>query len=134
MPVRAFDTNILVYAYAEDPKAVIARGLLREGGVLCVQNLNEFANVARRKLGFSWPEITQAIDDLIALLGPPIPLDWTVHLSGRDLAERYVLSVYDALIVAAALSAECDTLYSEDMPHGLLVDGRLRIVNPFAAA
>ncbi len=48
------------------------------------------------------------------------------------LAERYCLSVYDAMIAAAALTAECDTLYSEDMHDGLVIDGRVRIVNPFA--
>jgi predicted nucleic acid-binding protein len=48
------------------------------------------------------------------------------------VAERYGLSVYDGLIVAAALLSQCDTLYSEDMQHRLLIDGQLRIHNPFA--
>ncbi|MBB6250115.1 hypothetical protein [Nitrospirillum iridis] len=41
------------------------------------------------------------------------------------------LSLYDAMIVSAALQAGCDTLWSEDMQHGLLIVDRLRIVNPF---
>ena len=47
------------------------------------------------------------------------------------MAERFRLSVYDGLIVAAALETGCDVLYSEDMHHGLVVDRRLRIENPF---
>ncbi len=47
------------------------------------------------------------------------------------LGERYQLSHWDSLIVAAALRANCDTLYSEDMQHGQLIDGRLTVINPF---
>jgi predicted nucleic acid-binding protein len=46
------------------------------------------------------------------------------------LAERYGLSIFDAMIAAAALNAGCDTLLSEDMQHGMALD-ELRIVNPF---
>ena len=55
------------------------------------------------------------------------------HESGLAIAERYGLSVYDALIAATALASGCDRLYSEDMHHGLVIDGRLRIENPFLA-
>jgi predicted nucleic acid-binding protein len=37
------------------------------------------------------------------------------------------------MIAASALHADCDTLWSEDMQHGMALDGRLRIVNPFCA-
>lgn len=133
MPGKAFDTNVLIYVYSSDAKAIVANQLMRKGGSICIQNLNEFANVARRKLGFSWQEIESAIDDLVSLFGSPSALDLDVHLAGVRLAERYNLSVYDALIVSAALSMDCETLYSEDMHDGLIIDGRLRIVNPFAA-
>ena len=54
--------------------------------------------------------------------------------SSRALAERYSFSIYDAMIVASALVAGCTTLWSEDMQDGLLVEGQLRIINPFARA
>lgn len=54
------------------------------------------------------------------------------HEVGRAVAERYGFSVYDAMIVAAALIAGCTTLHTEDMHDGLLVEGQLRLVNPFA--
>jgi predicted nucleic acid-binding protein len=54
-----------------------------------------------------------------------------VHDTGLALAERYGISIYDAMIVAAALRADCDTLWSEDMHNGLVIENRLRILNPF---
>ncbi len=60
------------------------------------------------------------------------PVTVSTHETGLLVSERYGLSIYDAMIVAAALIADCDTLISEDMQDGLVIDGRLRIVNPFA--
>ena len=57
-----------------------------------------------------------------------------IHETGLELAERYGLSTYDAMIVASALHADCDTLWSEDMQHGMTLDGGLRVVNPFRVA
>lgn len=128
----ALDTNILIYAYADDPRTDVARELLLKGGRVSVQALNEFANVARRKLGLSWEEIEIAVADIVMLCGDPVPLDLDVHLAGRAYAERYTLSLYDGLMIAAAVQADCDVLYSEDMHDGLVVADRLRIVNPFA--
>ena len=54
-----------------------------------------------------------------------------VHETGLVVAERYGLSVYDAMIAASALHADCDTLWSEDMQDGLVLEGRLRVINPF---
>ena len=52
------------------------------------------------------------------------------HLRASRLRETASFSFWDSLIVAAALDAGCSTLYSEDMQHGQIVDGRLMIVNP----
>jgi predicted nucleic acid-binding protein len=54
----------------------------------------------------------------------------TIH-TALDIRERYSFSWYDSLIVAAALEANCDTLYSEDMQNSQVINGRLSIVNPF---
>lgn len=127
-----FDSNIVLYSTdRDDRKATIADNLIARGGWISVQVLNEIAYVARRKMLFDWARITSFIDTITGLV---TVLDLTVELHelGRHVAERHKLSVYDGMIVAAALIAECDTLYSEDMHHGLVIDGRLRIVNPFA--
>ena len=47
------------------------------------------------------------------------------------IAERYRLSIWDAAIVASALLAECEALYTEDMQDGQVFEGRLTVVNPF---
>ena len=124
------DTNVLIYAQQNGTKADRARALLARGGKLSVQVLNEFAAVSRRKLGKDWREIAGALEDALVLLGPPLALTLDLHVAARTLAETYRLSVYDALIVAAAIEAGCDTLYSEDMQHGQVI-GSLRIQNPF---
>jgi predicted nucleic acid-binding protein len=56
-----------------------------------------------------------------------------IHETGLKLAERYGFSTYDAMIAASALHAGCDTLWSEDMQHGMALAEGLRIVNPFQA-
>jgi predicted nucleic acid-binding protein len=130
-----FDSNILIYTLAEhDPREQVAAALLARGGVVSVQVLNEFVAVARRKLRLSWPEIHQALAAIRACCPPPRPLTLATHEAALGLAERHGFPVYDALIVAAALDAGCGTLFSEDMQDGQVVEGRLTIRNPFAAA
>jgi predicted nucleic acid-binding protein len=131
MPGSFFDTNVLIYiASADTAKADKAEALLVEGGIISVQVLNEIANVARRKMGLSWLDTRQFLEAMQAFLHVE-PLTAEVHETGLDLAQRHGLSLYDAMIVASALRAECETLWSEDMQHGRALDGRLRIVNPF---
>lgn len=133
MPGSFFDTNVLLYvASADAAKAERAERLIGEGGAISVQVLNEIANVARRKMAMSWEETHDFLSMIRALL-PVQPLTTALHEVGIALAERYEFSIYDAMIVAAALQADCDTLWSEDMQHGMIVEGRLRIIDPFAA-
>ncbi len=47
------------------------------------------------------------------------------------LLDRYRFSYFDSLILASALTANCQILYSEDLQHGQVIDGRLTIINPF---
>lgn len=93
--------------------------------------LNEFATVARRKLGRSWPEISQAVADIRAVCPPPVPLTTRTHEHALTLAATSGFAFYDALIVAAALQAKCTVLLSEDMQDGQVIEGRLTIRNPF---
>lgn len=126
------DTNILVYAAEPgDWNRSIAAQVIDAGGIVSVQVLNELANVLRSKKRLDWNEVVEALDLVIDLLDvAPVALD--THKLAIDLALRYGIHIYDANILAAALLAGCDTLYSEDMQNGLLVEGRLRVVNPFA--
>ena len=134
MPASFFDTNVLIYIASSDPvKADRAEAMIGGGGAISVQILNELANVARRKMRMSW-EDTHAFLSLMRGLLAVHSVKVETHERGLALAERYNLSIYDAVIAASALDADCDTLWSEDMQHGMLLDGRLRIVNPFRAA
>ena len=128
-----FDSNVVLYLVGSDRiKAIRAEELIKKGGIITVQVLNEIANVLRRKDSMPWLRLNRFITDIRASLDiRPVTID--IHDSGLRLAERYGFSIYDSFIVAAALAADCDTLWSEDMQDGMLVDGRLRIVNPFAA-
>lgn len=126
-----FDTTILVYAVSEgDPRAVIAEGLLSVGGYVSVQVLNEFVPVARRKLNMSWREIGETLDSVRVLCEQPIPLTVEIHDSALQIAERYGYNIYDSLILAAAIDAGCELLYSEDMQDGQKIQS-LVIQNPF---
>jgi len=134
MPGNFFDTNILLYIASGDPvKADRAEKLIGDGGTISVQVLNEIANVARRRMSMSWTE-THAFLSMVRGLLPVQSLTIEIHETGLALAERYGLSTYDAMIAAAALQADCDTLWSEDMQDGMVLDDRLRIVNPFRPA
>ena len=132
MSARAFiDTNVVVYAYTlEDNRNERAVALLAEGGVTSVQVLNEFVNVARRKLGFEWVKIDRALDDLSMLLDRPLPLTVDVHRSGVEFSRRYGYDIYDSLILSAAKLAGCGLLYTEDLRDGQTIEGVL-IRNPF---
>jgi predicted nucleic acid-binding protein len=78
----------------------------------------------------SWPETRSFVSAIRGLLTVQ-PLTVETHEDGLRIAERYGLSIYDAMIVAAASRASCDTLWSEDMQHGMVFSGPMRIVNPF---
>lgn len=130
-PEVFIDTNVLLYLLsADDDKADRAEMILRAGGLISVQVLNEMANVARRKLAMSWGEINEVLA-LVRSVCSIAPLTLETHDKGKLVAEQYGMSVYDAMIVAAALLGGCETLYSQDMRDGLLIDDQLRICNPF---
>jgi predicted nucleic acid-binding protein len=125
------DTNVIVYAFSSnDPRNARAEALLESGGVISVQVLNEFVNVSRRKQERGWHEIHDALGVLKILLDPPQPLTLELHEAAVDIARDFGFSIYDGLIVAAALRAGCSILYSEDLQYGQGI-GQLTIRNPF---
>jgi predicted nucleic acid-binding protein len=126
------DTNIIVYAFtSNDPRSERAEALLAAGGVISVQVLNEFVNVARRKQRRGWDEIEDALAVVRTLLDPPQPLTIEIHEAAIAVARDHRVGFYDGLIVAAALRAGCAILYSEDLHSGQKIEG-LTIRNPFA--
>lgn len=134
MAAHFLDTNVLIYAFTRDARAGRAQELLGQGCILSTQVLNEFVNVARRKLGFDWDEVETALGAIRVLAQDIVPLDIGVHERGLAIARDYRLQLFDGLIVAAALAAGCSTLWSEDMHDGLRVERTLVIANPFREA
>jgi len=127
-----FDTNVLLYLISADAaKADRAEALLATGGVISVQVLNEFAAVAVGKKAVDFIELKEILS-AIRVACAVKPLDIEAHELGLDIAERYQFSIYDSLIVAAALRARCSVLYSEDLQHGQAIE-QMTIRNPFAA-
>jgi predicted nucleic acid-binding protein len=125
------DTNVLVYAVlSDDPRCPTAERLLAAGGAISVQVLNEFANVARGKLKWPWRDIEAMLALVRSRSGRVRDISLSTHEAAIALARDHGLAFYDALIVAAAIEAGCDTLFTEDMQHGRKF-GRLTIVNPF---
>jgi predicted nucleic acid-binding protein len=125
------DTNVLLYLLSADAaRADRAESLLADGGTISVQVLNEFASVALRKLDMPVAELREILEPVRSVCRVE-PVTEDTHDRALGLVERYRFSLYDAMLVAAALSAGCTRLYSEDLQHGQLINRQLRIVNPF---
>ena len=126
------DTNVLLYLLSHDAdKADRAEAILTSGGIISVQVLNEFASVASRKLEMTIPEIREILSTIRSVCVVK-SLDIETHDLGLELAERYGFSIYDGLIVAAAIRAGCAILYTEDLQQGQRIE-KLQIKNPFAS-
>lgn len=139
MTVSKFvDTNILLYANdrsAGEKREKSAR-LLRElwstrTGALSTQVLQEFFYNATRKLSLplNVPAARDVVQAYSVWLHGPITSD--MLLGAIDIHRERGFSFWDSLIIGAALDYGCDTLYSEDMQHGQVFEGRLTVVNPF---
>jgi len=127
-----FDTNVFVYAVAQDDRrSHPAEELIAEGGIVSVQVLNEFAAVVRRKTNMRWTEVRLALESIQVLCPEPLPITLDTHKEAIAVAEKYGYKIYDALIVASALEARCTILYSEDMQDGQDIEGKMTIRNPF---
>jgi predicted nucleic acid-binding protein len=138
MSVDFIDSNIFVYVFDEQsqPKQAIARSILNEAlnhdsGVISFQVVQETMNVLTRKLKVNArPE--DAIDFMRKVLEPMwrVQPSADLYASAIELQTKLGFSFYDSLIVAAAQSAGCTRLLTEDLQHGQRI-GTLRIENPF---
>jgi len=128
-----FDTNIFVYLYTKEAqKSDRAAQLVSQGGIISVQVLNEFVSVAQKKLKLPWDHIETGLEAIRSVCRV-LPLDLAIHNRAVEICRRTHYSIYDALILAAALTSGCNTLYSEDLQDRHQFDG-LTIINPFRSA
>ncbi len=98
--------------------------------MISVQVLNEFAAVLHRKFHLEWEIIAEAVTDLRTALDPVRPIGIDTHTEAVSLAQSHGFNFYDALILASALEAGCDTLLTEDLQAGQRI-ASLTVVNPF---
>ncbi|MEM4235058.1 MAG: PIN domain-containing protein [Candidatus Methanomethylicaceae archaeon] len=128
------DTNIWLYAFIESDettKSAQARTLIQENEpVVSTQVINEVCVNLLRRANFTEEQITQLVESFYEKY-PVIELTKSVLLMASQLRQRYALSFWDSTIVATALSASVPVLYSEDMQHGLMIEEKLQIRNPF---
>jgi len=131
-----FDTNILLYSVdTKDPKKqeqarrVTQLASKQENGVISTQVLQEYCSVDIKKFRRDFLTVKQLCREWqscfeVILIRPGIIED-AIEVSGI-----YQFSFWDALIIAAALAANCTYLMTEDMHHGQTIQG-LTIINPF---
>ena len=133
------DTNIFVYALlASEPLKkqralqLMEQALASHLGCTSYQVIQEFANVATRKFPqcFTTDECKQFIDAAMQPLNRVSSSPALIN-AALDLQSETHYSFYDSLVLAAALQAGADVLYTQDLQHNQLVGGTLRIVNPF---
>jgi predicted nucleic acid-binding protein len=126
------DTNIVIYATIDDRRTDRALAILADPFHISVQTLNELTNVMRKKLKREWTEIEEALAAIMLRSVAIHAIQPPTQLHAVAIAKRHNFSIYDAQIIASALEAECDMVYSEDMQDGMVIEGRLIIRNPFA--
>ena len=126
-----FDTSVLLYLLSGDTaKADRVEALLLTRGVVSVQVLNEFAVVSLQKLKMPLNEIREILATIRAVCAVE-PITAETHDRGLAVHERYGFSLYDSMLVAAALIVGATIMYSEDLQHGQVIDNQLRVTNPF---
>jgi len=127
------DTNIFVYLYSEDEQAKqsVAFNILEElNCITSTQALNEFCSVCLRKLKIPNHIVQIAVEEIVESCQLCF-IDMEVIQKALKINDKYDYSYYDCLILASAILNDCKYLYSEDMQHNQLIDGRLKIINPF---
>ncbi len=130
------DTNLWVYFYAKDPleKTATVSNLItnhQQSLLLSTQILGELYNVLTRKKLFTKIETASIVTTLVNTFLIH-EIDSLKVLKAMEISDRYGYTYWDSLIIATALMSDCVILYSEDMQHNHQVEGKIRILNPFA--
>jgi len=135
------DSNIWIYAFLESEKERVKQqhilslleNLPSVGTVfVSVQVINEFHWILSRKYGIDDATIKAKVTKGISAIASIAPLDFKVYQDAYRIRGKYNVSFWDSLIVASALDNSCAVLYSEDMQHGLMIDSKLKVINPFS--
>jgi predicted nucleic acid-binding protein len=128
----ALDTNIIIYNHGMigEAKQIIADKLFDTIPVISTQVISEYLNVMKRISKIEKSELLAICAEWLK--------DCQIHAVGlstiklsHQLVKKYNFQLFDSIIVASALEADCEILYSEDMQNGQVVEKKLTIINPF---
>jgi predicted nucleic acid-binding protein len=136
MPDKVFvDTNILIYAYSitETDKRNITFTILESYSiVISVQVINEFIWTMNRKFNINYDKLEVLVDRFWKKFKVSLINKFSIE-KALKIAQDYKYSYWDSLIIASALENECTILFTEDMQNGQVIEGRLRIKNPYTS-
>jgi len=127
------DTNLWIYLFfiskntADIEKRLKIKALIKECSNITIstQVMNELSNVCLKKYQLNIESVETYLRELSTIVQIHI-LGAQTSFFALNLLKKYKFSFYDSLIVASALEANCETLFSEDMQHGQIMDSRLR--------
>ncbi|MCF2488288.1 PIN domain-containing protein [Dyadobacter sp. CY347] len=128
----ALDTNILIYLYdvSDEKKRHISKSLLAVNPAISSQVISEYLNVTKRLHKLPKLEVLEKCIRLLAFC-EITPLNAKTMTKALSLLKQYDFQMFDSIIVASALEANCTILYSEDLQHNQVIDNRLTIINSF---
>lgn len=127
------DTNILVYAYSdtEPEKKEKVLIILEEHDVfISTQVINELIWVMHRKFSVDLKLLEILVNRLFERFKVVLIGEMAIE-KALSIIKKYQYSYWDSLIIASALESRCSCLYTEDMHNGQLIEGKLKIINPF---
>jgi len=132
---KAFlDTNILVYLYSktEKDKMEKAQSMLdKHDCVVNVHVMSETSNVLMKKYNKSAAKTKELLNNIELICDEVLSVQRKTINKAIDIKERYGFSFYDCLMLASAIEGGCQFIFTEDMNDGQIIDGTLKIINPF---
>ena len=128
------DTNIIIYLYSEDEdkKRDVSRKYLNNAcSVTSVQAMNEASNVWIKKHNLDKTEIIKYLNEIEFICDEIMLVRRNTIDQALDIKTRFGYSFYDSLMLASAIEANCNIILTEDMKNRQIINGTLKIINPF---
>lgn len=129
----AIDTNVLLYAYDNKDlnKQDKATSILLKRPFVTQLVILEFIRVLERKMKMEKKEITKLIIKVISELVYPLSQHSDIYNYANFLTQKYNYGLSDILVISDSILNNCSILLTEDMCNGMIVDKKLKIINPF---
>ena len=128
----ALDTNVLLYLYdsSDQAKRHVSESIIALNPIISTQVVSEFINVTKRLMKLPKKEVLfkcNRVFDRCQI----VSVDQDILEHSYYILKKYDFQIFDSIIISSTLAAGCNTLYSEDLQHNQLIEGKLNIINPF---